>query len=152
MLDYKPREINFIEVLSVSPSWKLKVYFINEVDEILRGKYEEIKTFLPKWLDMGNSFNNTHDSIGFLIIHKAKEGIFYLINWWVGRNMLNGQIFFSSYEKPNTFQHLSGDGLISCVWEMEVINHERVSWTEHVLKNSKPNFEKYLKDQFNGKF
>ncbi|MEL7120665.1 MAG: hypothetical protein AAFO07_14535 [Bacteroidota bacterium] len=123
--DYQPRAINFIEIFSIDPSWKLKVYFINDEGELLKEKYEGIKSLIPEWLKMENSFDNKHDSIGFLIIHKAKEGFFYLINWWVGRNMLNGQIFFSPYEHPTTYHHISGDGLISCVWEMEVINHER---------------------------
>ena len=50
-------------------------------------------------------------------------------------------------EKPNEFERISGDGLAPCIWQLEIINHERISWTKNILKqNFNPNFEKYLDD------
>ena len=91
--------------------------------------------------------NPKHEKIGFLILHAATEGIFSIINWWVGKNMLNTHIFLTDPDHPNEFKKISGDGLGPCVWELEIMNHERKSWTEHVLKQEPdPNFETYISD------
>jgi len=98
---------------------------------------------------MGNSFNANHNHMAFLILHLGTEGIFSLINWWVGENMLNTHIFLSSYDSPTQFQKISGDGLLPCIWELEVINHEKTAWVENVLKQPKsPNYETYLTATF----
>lgn len=61
--------------------------------------------------------------------------------------MLNTHIFITPHTSTNTFTKISGDGLAPCVWELEIINHERVSWTQHILKNMpQPDYKAYLKD------
>ena len=74
---------------------------------------------------MENSFNSSNEKIGFLILHSGTEGIFSLINWWVGENMLNTHIFLTAPKKPMDFTQISGNGLAPCIWELEVIYHER---------------------------
>jgi hypothetical protein len=65
--------------------------------------------------------------------------------------MLNTHIFLTVTDSPAVFTQISGDGLAPCVWELAVINHERVAWTNHVLKQSTaPDFSGYLGDVFNG--
>ena len=152
MPDYIPRTIHFQEILEVAPNWKLKVYFIHDVNGDLSSHYDRVKPLIPAWLGMENDFNSDHSFIGFLILHHGREGIFYLINWWVGENMLHGQVFFTSHDDPTQFKHISGSGLIACVWEMEVMNHERIAWSVHVFKADKPNYLYYLNDQLNGTF
>ena len=49
-----------------------------------------------------------NEQIAFIIIHEATEGVFSLINWWVGENMLNTHIFLTAYDtayrkKPLSF-------------------------------------------------
>ena len=64
--------------------------------------------------------------------------------------MLNTNIFFTKPENPNEFQKISGDGLAPCIWELEIINHERISWTNNVLKNPEnPKYKEYLRDVMN---
>ncbi|MEM9819612.1 MAG: hypothetical protein AAF985_01015 [Bacteroidota bacterium] len=100
---------------------------------------------------MENSFDASNDKIAFLILHAGTEGIFSLINWWVGKNMLNTNIFMTLPEKPNEFEKISGDGLGPCVWELAIINHERIAWTNHILKqNGHPDYNKYLADTIEG--
>jgi hypothetical protein len=66
--------------------------------------------------------------------------------------MLNTNIFITSPQKPCEFKKISGDGLAPCIWELEIINHESVSWTRNILKKEpKPQFVKYLKDVINKK-
>lgn len=151
MQEYKPRQIEFKEIIEID-GWSIKIYTISMNKKFDHPKfYKEVKTQLPRWLSMENSFDSSNDKIGFLILHSGTEGIFSLINWWVGKNMLNTHIFITNSEKPEGFTKISGNGLAPCIWELEVINHERISWTYHILKNeSGSNYQAYLKDVYNG--
>lgn len=147
MEEYKTRKIKFRELIEIN-DWQIKVYTISKIGEFDHPVfYKNVIDQLPKWLKLENCFDASNDKIGFLILHSGTEGIFSLINWWVGKNMLNTNIFMTNPEKPNEFEKISGDGLAPCIWELEIINHERISWTNNILKqNSNSNFEKYLGD------
>lgn len=144
MKAYQSREIVFRENFQIE-GWTLKVYTISvsgafEHDDF----YAQFKQQLPSWLKQENSFNAEHNHLGFVILHEATEGIFSLISWWVGGNMINTHVFLTPHGVPDQFTQISGDGLFACVWEMEVINHERLSWIKHVLKND--DTQAYLED------
>ena len=151
MKEYREREIKFKELLLID-DWSVKTYLINKKEEINSSvSYQKAVLKLPEWLKLSNSFNPVNDKIAFLIIHFGDEGVFSVINWWVGENMLNTHVFLSSYTKPERFNLISGDGLGSCIWELEVINHERNSWIKNVLKNSNaPDYKSYLEDEYSG--
>jgi len=150
-MEYQTRKIEFKELLEIN-EWKIKIYTISKTGEFNHIQfYENVKRELPKWLLLNNSFDSSNDKIGFLILHSGTEGIFSLINWWVGKNMLNTHIFMTNPNEPANFTKISGDGLAPCIWELEIINHERISWIYNILKQeSKPNFQAYLKDVYNG--
>ncbi|OJJ14447.1 hypothetical protein BKI52_42455 [marine bacterium AO1-C] len=147
METYQTRKIAFRELLSID-DWQVKSYTITKHASFgAETAYQAAVSQLPQWLKMENSFNAEHQKMAFLIIHEGTEGVFVLINWWVGDNMLNSLIFMAHHEKPAAFEKISGDGLMACVWELEVINYERMSWLTHVLKQpTEPSFENYLKD------
>lgn len=150
MQEYKTRSIRFKAVAEVG-AWKIKVYTISKEGEFDHPiYYEQALAQLPAWLKEENEFDSSHQNIGFLIMHAGTEGIFTLINWWVGTNMLNTHIFMTNPQQPTNFRKISGRGLSPCVWELEIINHERVSWTNNILKKHlNPDFDKYLNDVFN---
>ncbi|MGB0978034.1 MAG: hypothetical protein ACPGVV_01500 [Croceimicrobium sp.] len=150
MDSYKKRRIQFKEVVFLK-DWKIKVYCISKEDQFQHPDYyKQAIAKIPSWLEMKNSFNSRDDKIGFLILHAGNEGIFAIINWWIDRHMMNSHIFLSTYKKLDQFQKISGDGLAPCIWELEVINHERVSWTKHVLQAMpEPNFQAYADDIIN---
>ncbi|MEL6864231.1 MAG: hypothetical protein AAFP19_07430 [Bacteroidota bacterium] len=151
MQAYQTRTIEFREVLEIE-EWKIKTYTISKTGVFEHPSfYETIKKVLPQWLALENSFNAEHDKMAFLILHAGTEGIFSLINWWVGSNMLNTHIFMTDPKAPSIFTKISGDGLAPCIWELEVINHERISWTYNILKQApQPNYPAYLNDVYNG--
>ncbi|MBU2649761.1 MAG: hypothetical protein KKA81_02395 [Bacteroidetes bacterium] len=150
MRTYKPRRIEFKEVFEIN-DWKIKIYMITKLVEFNHPEfYKNVKAEIPKWLKMENSFNSENDKIGFLIIHSGTEGIFSVINWWVGINMLNTHIFLTRIEQLDKFEKISGDGLAPCIWELEVINHERISWISNILKQEPMiDYQDYLEDVFN---
>jgi len=147
MEEYRTRKILFKELIEIN-DWKIKIYTISKTGEFNHPIfYRNVIEELPKWLKLKNSFDSTNDKIAFLILHSGTEGIFSLINWWVGKNMLNINIFMTNLEKQNEFIKISGDGLAPCIWELEIINHERISWTNNILKKEPyPKYENYLKD------
>ena len=88
--------------------------------------------------------------VAILIVHEGREGVFALVSWWVGENMLQHHVYFSSSDFPCSFEYISPSGIAACVWEMEVLAFERDAWVEHVLANpSGPNLEMYLTRQLN---
>lgn len=149
MQSYQARKIEFKGYLSID-NWQLKVYTIVKDGTFEYPEfYANVQLQLPNWLSLDNSFNSNHNSVGFLILHAGTEGIFSLINWWVGDNMLNTHIFKTDYNNLNRFDKISGDGLAPCIWELEIINHERLSWINQVLKKPKePDFQEYLNATF----
>lgn len=150
MVEYQARQIQFKELIEVG-EWKVKIYAVSIGGNFDHADfYKNVVNMLPEWLAMKNSFDSRDEKIAFLILHPATEGIFSIINWWVGTNMLNTNIFLTAPEKPNAFTKISGDGLGPCVWELEVMYHEGKSWTQNVLKQpNQPDFESYLKDVIN---
>lgn len=147
---YKTRKIQFKEIVECN-DWKIKVYTIAKVREFDHPVfYQNVLSKLPEWLKMKNSFDASNDKIAFLILHSGTEGIFSLMNWWVGTNMLNTNIFITEHDSPTEFSKISGDGLGPCIWELEIINHERISWTNHILKKfPDSDYETYLNDVIN---
>lgn len=147
---YLRRKIAFKEIIEIN-DWKIKIYTISKDGEFNHDSfYQNVKIQIPEWLKIDNGFNSSNDKIAFLILHSGTEGIFSLINWWVGKNMLNTNIFMTDPKTPNEFKKISGNGLAPCIWELEIINHERISWTDNTLKK-KPhlNFKDYLEDVIN---
>ncbi|MCA0154312.1 hypothetical protein [Winogradskyella vincentii] len=106
---YKKRNIEFKELISTD-GWKIKIYTISKESEFNHSKfYDHVKSQLSEWLKTNNGFNSDHENIGFLILHAGTEGIFSLINWWVGKNMLNTLIFKSDYDNLSHFEKISGN-------------------------------------------
>lgn len=146
-MSYTPRKIEFKELLEVN-DWKVKVYTISKDGDFDHPAiYENVLKELPAWLKLNTSFGSNEDNVAFLILHSAAEGVISLINWWVGKNMLNTQIFLTPTGHTDTFDKISGDGLGPCPWELEIMHHEGRSWLKHVLKpGSNRNIEHYLED------
>lgn len=149
-MSYQSRQIRFREIIQVN-SWQIKVYTIAKTGNFTQeAAYQSAIEQLPQWLAKENSFNAQHDHIGFLILHAGTEGVFSLVNWWVDGSMLNTHIFISPYQSPSSFTLISGNGLAPCVWELAIINHERVAWTQHFLKKApQVDIQSYLLDQYN---
>lgn len=149
MATYQPRTIQFCETVSTG-DWRVKVYTISQGVKFGQTEiYKKAVEKIPEWLEITNGFDNTHESCAFLILHEGNEGVFTLLNWWVGKNMLNTHIFLTAPGGQPSFQKISGAGLGPCIWELEIINHERESWIQNVLKSNEPKFDQYLADVVN---
>ncbi|WP_416150753.1 isochorismatase [Salipaludibacillus sp. HK11] len=145
---YVPRPIRFIELWEIE-GWKIKVYGISTKKEypdknnIVLGKKIAVE-------QLNNIEIQTEIyQLGFIIIHETQEGVFILIDYWTGENMLCNHAFYKDYNST-TISYLTPTGLTACVWELRIINFERNAWVEHILLNDQDvNINNYLKDALN---
>lgn len=63
--------------------------------------------------------------------------------------MLQTRTFYSTTEQPEILIPYAPDGSLACVWELAVINHERLAWTNYVLKQEAPDYKALLADVLN---
>lgn len=152
-IQYKPRKIDFHNTIRVN-NWQIKVYKFTfretfQADEIL----EKAIAKLPEWLETAKTLNFEIYHIGFLMIHEGRDGIWCILSWWLGENMLRSLTFSTSTASPNDFTLNPQKGGMVCVWELEVINFERKMWIEHILKKAEnPDFAGYLNEKMSGEF
>ncbi len=148
--EYKKRPVRFIELCETG-EWKIKIYSISVLNERVSPEaILQVKELIPGWLENSSIHELDNYKIATVIVHEGKEGIFALINWWVGENMLQHYVYFAGYDKPYDFKLFSDKGISYCVWELAVIWHERNAWVKHVLKKEgKPDFEAYLSSVIN---
>ncbi len=144
---YKPRKIEFEKLVHVG-DWNVKVYSITNKEifrshDILKRAVSE----LHKWLSIPESSELSTYKMGFLIVHEAREGVWILLNWWTGGEMIETKVFFADYKNPKALVSSPyGVNSLLCVWELEIIVHERQAWIDHVLSNATdPDFKRYMR-------
>ena len=145
---YKARTISFWSNMNIH-DWTVKVYTISN-----RKQFESVTILnhcakhLPVWVThMEHSTLPTYKH-AFLIVHEAREGVWILLNWWTGGEMIETKVFFANYDTPDiiTDSPYNTNSLL-CVWELEVFAHERASWIRYVLSKAKsPDYEGYKND------
>ena len=89
------------------------------------------------------------ESAAFLTVHLGEEAVWLLVDYWLD-DLLFHQLFRADLETPTSFEQVETEGPMACVWELEVIVHERHAWVKHVLNDS-PSVEDYLKDRLSVK-
>ena len=139
----------FIFVLWEINEWSAKIYTITNKDKFTSFNIlKNIKRHLPVWINQIVFSKLPTYNKAFLIIHEAREGVWILLNWWTGGEMIETKVFFTGYETPEiiTDSPYKTNALL-CVWELEVFAHERASWIKYILRNAdKPDYSGYLKD------
>lgn len=149
MVPYQNRPIRFLEVFNHN-DWKIKLYSISVKNEFVEPEWvEKAKNNLDNWLQFAQNDAIENYKIATLILHEGREGCFAILSLWVEENMLQLFAWLAGHE-DRIFKLCSDKGLVSCVWEMEVLWHERNVWVENVLKRAADaDFEGYLAAQLN---
>lgn len=147
---YKTRPIRFLELYR-HKDWQVKVYSISMKTEYVQNKFTDLaKRCLSEWLQQITNYPLETYKIATLILHECKEGCFAIINWWIDENMLQQFVYLASREKPEVYKLYSDKGMVSCVWELEVLWFERNAWLHYVLANApNPNYTLYLEQHLN---
>ena len=135
--------------LVTAENFTVKVYTITNRREFeSESTLEAAIKMLPDWVEKINQSQIVAHQNAFLIVHEAREGVFILLCWWTGGEMLETEIYFSAYDKPLLIiPSIYPNKHLLCVWELEIIQHERDAWIQHILSHpDHPNFDSYHKD------
>lgn len=149
--EFKPRTIRFMG-LEQCNGWTLKCYSISmQKQPVGEHVFVLVKKYLPEWLQKASMTDLPVYKVGTLMLHEGKEGCFAIICWWVDENMLQLFAYLAPTEDPGVFEMISDKGIVSCVWEMEVLWFERNAWVEEVMKQKgNPRaFKNYLNKHLN---
>ncbi len=148
-MTYQARSIRFYNVVHTR-EWQTKVYHITYQDRFsAQATLNAALATLPQWLAEAEAKTTVSGKLANLIVHEGRDGIWSILSWWVGGNMLQTQTYFSSLEQPQTLIPYAPEGSLACVWELAVINHERIAWTNHILKQAEPDYKALLADVLN---
>jgi len=140
---YAPRPACFAG-LHERDGWRLKVYDIvyggGPLDE---SAYEAgmalVLDALPR-----PAVTRGRPGAGFIIRHQGR-GVHYLVLcWWDRENELPIRVWVRAMGATAKWRPASGSESI-CVWDMQVIEHERRAYIEHILARCEaPDLEGYL--------
>jgi len=145
---YKSRDIAFDECLNIN-NWVVKVYTITNRQEF-KSDYilGNVKKHLPVWIKRIENSKLPVYKQAFLVVHEAREGVWILLNWWTGGEMIETKVFFTSFDSAEIINDSPyNTNSLLCVWELEVFAHERASWIKHILsKADAPDYLGYKND------
>lgn len=143
---YAPRPVRFNGNF-VFGAWRIKLYTISIRNEnVEESRINEVKVHLGEWLEKSKAYPLDTYQIATLIIHEGTEGCFLVLNWWIGENMLQNFCYLKRHGEPD-FQLYSDQGMMTCIWEMAVLWHERNAWVRHILQQpDNPDVDGYLSD------
>ena len=152
--EFKPFALRnvFYHRLVELDGWQVKTYKISPKEafgsqEIL----ENALAALPTWMEKAGELQLPTHRSAFLIVHEGGDGVWSILSWWIGGDMLQTTTYFTPYEQPGLFRHYPNNSSMACVWELAVVCHERKAWIEHVLKKADaPDFSGYLNDILEG--
>lgn len=124
--------------------WKVKVYgMVGDVAELDENTVKAGIGFAESevpWPD------DVADKYGFLTLHVGEEAVWLLVDIWAS-DILRHFLFSAPIDAPTEFSAAPTDGTMACVWEMQVLWHERQAWVKHVMaKPEAPDFDGYMND------
>jgi|GEM_PF-1613783 len=127
--------------------WRLRYYVILPHDMkfdagLHRRGLSETLALLPTPAVMAR-----RPGVGFVICHPGRNQAYIVLNWWDNRNEIFQRVQISEYE-PENWRPASGTASF-CVWDSEIIWHERCVYVEAVLaRPERPDVECYLASAF----
>src|SRR5215510_11819324 len=71
------------------------------------------------------------------------------ITWWTWENVLEQALFIGPPGEPARLKDVTGQGLLACVWELQIHHFESLAWLRTVLSNPQgPDLDAYLSQRF----
>lgn len=143
---YKSRPVRHLETWA-HEGWRVKVYGISGTGDAPSPQLvEAIKREATAKLPVPAVTDGRY-GVGFLYAHEGRDrGGYASVNWWENEN----ELFHYQYEAPpdrigelRPIEQTGGSS--ACVWDLAVIEHERMAWIECVLANDAgPDLDAYL--------
>jgi len=144
---YRPRHVRFIRREDVE-GWQLKLYGIAVNGQEPRPEFVEATRDLAAQVLPQPPAGEDRYGVGFAIAHDARSVGIALVYFWKSENELHQRIYVSPKDDPAAFTQVENQPA-GCVWELEVVNFERLAWLEDVLSNpAGPDIDAYLERSF----
>lgn len=125
--------------------WQLKVYGIAyQRDEPRPELVAAARATAAAALPQPARDHGSHGA-GFLVVHDGAVACWSLLFWWSDHILLRQRLFRSTADAPGELTPVT-DGLVACVYELQVIAWEREAWLRHVLTGP-GDIQAYLADQ-----
>jgi hypothetical protein len=84
--------------------------------------------------------------LGFLIRHHGRTVHYIVLSWWDNENELLQRVFVRAFKEGASWLNITGQGSF-CVWDAQIIWHEREAYVNCVLTES-PDLDAYLATPF----
>jgi hypothetical protein len=85
----------------------------------------------------------SHHQAGFVIIHRGREAVWLMVHLWQA-DILIQFAYQATLLNPVDFSPLRADGFCGCVWELEVVRHERDAWVECAMGSDDASMDSYF--------
>lgn len=140
-----PRAIRAAGIVS-HDDWRLKRYDITlDASPVSESDYSGgvalALSVLPRPAASAN-----RPGVGFLIRHSGRTVQYVVLAWWDNQNELLNRVYVRDLAAGTPWREAAG-GYSFCVWDLEVLWHERCAFVRHVLSPTEsPNLPAYLGD------
>ena len=146
IVSYRPRYFVFDDVWNVE-GVALKAYLISRnadqaVSNELRNSSHEyvVQAFPAAYKQEGHAHG-----LGYIILHAGEMNNWLLIHWWAHQDIAL-RLLASSDPGRTQFNSQDHRRFHACVWEHEVIDHERDAWVRNMMCD-RQSPQKYLTDR-----
>ncbi len=141
---YLPRDTRLVSIHEYG-GWRLKVYEICfDSHSIPSDQVAATLAFAENnvpWPLASNVSNNA----GFVIIHRGQDAMWLMVHLWQS-DILVQFAYQATLSKLVDFVPLRSDGMCGCVWELEVVKHERDAWVRCAMGSDDRAIETYWND------
>lgn len=145
MQPYQPRAIAFVELRSVR-DWQLKIYSVRYGQSPLDwGRFKTGLAVAEAALPTP-AVTPARPGVGFMILHQGRTGNYVVLAWWDQENELPLRVFVQ--RSASEAWRPARDSESICVWDLEVIAHERNAYVASVLSPTGADLPAYLRNQF----
>jgi hypothetical protein len=136
---YAPRPIEFHGVREWG-AWRIKLYSIRYGERPLDWPTLEAGLNLAEAALPASAVAPGRPGVGFVIAHQGKTGDYVVLGWWDNENELPLRIFVRDADgwRP------ARGGESACVWDLEVIWHEREAYVATFLATRDDAASEYL--------
>ena len=132
--------------------WRLKGYHITLPGEEIEGTSLATGLSTARGSLPAPAVTARRPGVGFLIHHQGLDGdgrrlSYLVVCWWDNGNELMTEVFMCGANTGGAW--ISGRGRGSfCVWDLQVMAHERDAYVRTVLCADGPDLDAYLADAF----
>lgn len=145
-MSFRDREIAFIGVHEHT-RLAIKMYVISHDNRM--PDCEDTHQAISTWfLKKGHAPSLDEASLGFAINHRGQGLDYFIMSYWARDNECFIDVRVREQTEGARWREARDESF--CVWDLEVIWHERNSYVNHLLRPAQPDPARYLADFMEG--